>query len=146
MLGTILRNIIRPLAMRIVALVFSIVPLLARAEGVPDMGSSLLQLVLGFGIVLAMLFGCLWLLKRISAPRGSAAGAIRVLSGAAVGPRERVVLVEIGEQWLVLGVAPGHVSKLHELPKGSLPDGDHKTTTPDFSAWLKRTLERRNAG
>lgn len=123
-------------------------PALARAQGAPDMGSSLLQLVLGFALVLAMLFGCLWLLKRLSAPRGSTAGAIRVISGAAVGPRERVVIVEIADQWLVLGVAPGQVSKLHELPKGSTPGSTPAVTeanTPDFAAWLKRTLERRNA-
>ncbi|MNN99031.1 Flagellar protein FliO [compost metagenome] len=33
-----------------------------------------------------------------------------------LGPRERVVIVEVADTWLVLGVAPGQVSKLHELP------------------------------
>jgi len=33
-----------------------------------------------------------------------------------LGQRERVVIVEVAGTWLVLGVAPGQVSKLHELP------------------------------
>jgi flagellar protein FliO/FliZ len=52
--------------------------------------------------------------------RGGGA-AIKVLGAAAVGPRERVVLVEIGEDVLVLGVAPGSVARLHELKRADLP-------------------------
>lgn len=134
--------------MRFVALFFLVLPLIAQAQSTPDMGSSLLQLVLGFGLVLAMLFGCLWLLKRISAPRGSASGVLRVISGVAVGPRERVVVVEVDEQWLVLGVAPGQVSKLHEMPKGmanQVLQGGVLPAGQDFAAWLKRTMERRSS-
>jgi len=39
-----------------------------------------------------------------------------------VGQRERVVVVEIGESWLVLGVAAGQVRALHTMPAGKLPN------------------------
>ena len=55
--------------------------------------------------------------KRLSAPRGDAAGLLRIVAGTAVGPRERVVVVEVGDTWLVLGVAPGQVSALAEIPR-----------------------------
>lgn len=130
--------------MRFIPLTVLVLPLLAHAQAAPELGSSLLQLVLGFGVVLAMLFGCLWVLKRISSPQGTTSGMLRVISGVAVGPRERVVIVEVDGQWLVLGVAPGQVSKLHEMPKGSTPiSGGLPPAGQDFAAWLKRTIDRR---
>jgi flagellar biogenesis protein FliO len=48
----------------------------------------------------------------------------------------------------VLGVAPGQVSKLHEMPKGVANPAAQSGSLPagqDFAAWLKRTMERRNS-
>lgn len=86
------------------------------------------------------------LLKHLNAPRGATASLLRVISGAAVGARERVVVVEVGETWLVLGVAPGQVTKLHELPRQSLAAAK-ETAVPEknFAAWLKQVVDRRNA-
>jgi flagellar protein FliO/FliZ len=39
-----------------------------------------------------------------------------------VGQRERVVVVEIGDDWLVLGVAAGQVRALHTLPAQTLDE------------------------
>jgi flagellar protein FliO/FliZ len=116
----------------------------ARAESAPapDVGGSLLQLLLGLAIVLALMWGSMILLKRIAAPRGAASGMLKVITAAAVGPRERVVIVEVGDKWLVLGVAPGRVTPLHELPKGETPP-TAALAAPDFAARLKGMLERR---
>jgi flagellar protein FliO/FliZ len=49
---------------------------------------------------------------------GQARGApLRVLGSASVGTRERVVLLEAGEQQLLIGVAQGSVRTLHVLPE-----------------------------
>jgi flagellar protein FliO/FliZ len=56
---------------------------------------------------LVLLVGSLWLLKRLTAVRGPASGMMRVVAATAVGGRERVVILEVGSTWLVLGVAPG---------------------------------------
>ncbi len=117
----------------------------AQAQNVPaqDLGGGFFQLLLGLAIVVALLVASLWLLKRLSAPRGEAAGLLRVVAGTAVGPRERVVIIEAGGRWLVLGVAPGRVSPLAELPRGEPP-----ATPPagaDFGGRLKEMLERRHA-
>jgi flagellar protein FliO/FliZ len=110
----------------------------------PSMGESLAQLLFGFAIVIALIFASLWLLKRLSAPRGQAAGLLKVIAATAVGPRERVVVVELGDSWLVLGVAPGQVTSLHQLPRVANVTPP-PATEGDFASWLKKTLERRNA-
>lgn len=120
---------------------------LAQSAGaaVPDAGASLLQVFLGLGVVIAALVGGLWLLKRVSAPHGAAAGALRVIAGTAVGPRERVVLVEVEDTWLIVGVAPGQVNALHQMPKGKLAAGVAVPPGKDFGAWMKQIMERKNA-
>jgi len=117
----------------------------AAPAAVPDAGASLLQVFLGLAVVIAALVGSLWLLKRVSAPHGAAAGVVRVIAGASVGPRERVVLLEVEDTWLLVGVAPGQVNALHQMPKGKLAAAAPAPTGKEFGAWLKQVMERRNA-
>ncbi len=81
--------------------------------------SILLEMLGALLLVLAVIGAAAWLLRRFAANPGAGAGAIKVIAGAAVGQRERVVLVEIGGIWLVLGVAPGRVNALHSMPKAT---------------------------
>lgn len=120
-------------------------PVAVRAETATvatDPTSNIGQLLLGFAVVIALLFASLWVLKRISAPRGQAAGLLRVVAGTAVGTRERVVIVEVGGSWLVLGVAPGQVTTLAEIPRSAIPTQPEKSDQHDFAYWLRRTLKR----
>ena len=43
-------------------------------------------------------------------------GLLKIVSSAPVGTRERVVVVEVADTWLVLGVTPSQVNTLHTLP------------------------------
>ncbi|CAB1370527.1 flagellar biosynthetic protein FliO [Denitratisoma oestradiolicum] len=110
----------------------------------PDLGTGLLQMVLGFSLILALLLGSLWLLKRLSAPQGAANRLLKVVAAIGVGPRERVVVVEVNEKWLVLGVAPGSITTLHELPR-QVGAAQAPSPLPEFAARLKRILDRDNA-
>lgn len=115
----------------------------ADTAAAPDAAAGITQMLLGLAVVLALLFAGLHVLKRLSAPRG-AAGAVRVVAATAVGPRERVVLLEVADTWLVVGVAPGSVRSLHTLPRQELPAGQPMLPAKDFGGWLRQALERRN--
>ena len=111
-----------------------------------DPGGSLWQLFLALGIVLALVIGSLWVLKKLLAPRGERAGFLRVVAGTAVGTRERVVIVEVGGTWLVLGVAPGRVTALAEVPRqptATQPASPAPSAGEGFSGWLRRLTPRR---
>ena len=116
------------------------------AEAGPAVPSgSVIQVVIGLVTVLALLGGISWLLKRFSPLRGTGSGLIRIVGGAAVGQRERIVLVEVGSTWLLVGVAPGQVRALHTMPKSETA---HTPDTPApsdqvFANWLRRISEKR---
>ncbi|MDD5298567.1 MAG: flagellar biosynthetic protein FliO [Rhodocyclaceae bacterium] len=110
----------------------------------PDAGAGLGQVVLGLIVVIALLWASLYLLKRLQSPRGGVASGLKVVAATAVGPRERVVVVEVGETWLVVGVAPGQVSALSTLPRQELPEGiPAPQPGREFAAWLKNALEKK---
>ena len=111
------------------------------AAPVAELGGSLWQLIFGLVIVLALMVGSLWVLKKLVAPRGGGAGLLRVVAGTAVGTRERVVIVEVGSTWLVLGVAPGRVSALAEIPRQATatpPANPNEPPGSGFQDWLRK--------
>jgi len=107
---------------------------------------SVLQVILSLILVLAAVFVVGWILKRIDLPQQGAGNALKVISGIAVGQRERIVLVEVNDTWLVVGVAPGQVNALHTMPKGVLPSASNPTAGDDnkFQGWLKQMMEKRD--
>ena len=75
----------------------------------------LAQLVIGLMIVVIGILALAWFLRRLNLVNAGAGGALRVLGGVSVGQRERIVLLQVGEKQMLVGVAPGSVRMLHEL-------------------------------
>ncbi len=138
----------RPLISALLCLGLNGAVLAADQPSAPEFAGSFAQMVLGLGVVVALLLATLWLIKRLSAPRGGASG-MKVLGAVAVGTRERVVLVEISDKVLVLGVTANNVNMLHTLEAGQLPLRADPVAPAarfqggDFAGWLRKSLERR---
>ncbi|GAB7534414.1 flagellar biosynthetic protein FliO [Burkholderia sp. 3C] len=89
-------------------------------SAVPSLGAgAVLQTVVGLAVVIGLVFGCAWLARRFGFQPARRGGALKVVASVAVGGKESATVVEIGDTWLVLGVAPGNVRLLHTLPAGS---------------------------
>jgi flagellar protein FliO/FliZ len=108
---------------------------------------SVVQVIVSLLFVLAAIVLVAWILKRINMPQNAVGSALKVVSGVAVGQRERIVLVEVNDTWLVVGVAPGQVTALHTMPKNTLPNIETPAPEVDnkFKNWLKVVMEKRNA-
>lgn len=107
---------------------------------------NVMQIVLSLLLVIAAIVLVAWLLKRMNALQTGDGQALKVLSSVAIGQRERIVLIEVEETWLVVGVGPGQIRTLHTLPRASLP-AQNNTVAPEknFNVWLKKVIEKRNA-
>jgi flagellar protein FliO/FliZ len=119
------------------------------ADAVPAPGvgvGSLLQMLLGLTVVLGAFFGVAWLIKRSGALGTGGKQVLKLVSTVAVGTRERVVVVEIGDQWIVAGVAPGCVNQLACLPRGEITAAATAAApAASFAGFLKQVMEQRNA-
>jgi len=80
-----------------------------------------LQMFFGLFIVIALIVGMAWFMRRMSNMGGMAAGNLKVLGGISVGQRERVVLIQAGETQLLVGVAPGEIRTLHVMDEPIIP-------------------------
>ncbi|MBW6391424.1 flagellar biosynthetic protein FliO [Billgrantia antri] len=99
-------------------------------------------------LVIAIILVCTALLRRWNPQKRAAGGHLQVIGSAALGSRERVVIVEIEGTWLVLGVAGGQVNKLHELAAPARPASGTTSSAPEgerFAARFARALKH-NAG
>jgi flagellar protein FliO/FliZ len=138
-------------AARLAAWALLSLPAAALAAEAPDAASapavsaagSLLQVFIGLVAVLLLIAGTAWVAKRFGVNRGGTSSLLQVVSSASVGTRERVVVVEVGESWLVVGVAPGSVNALMTLPKGALPSTTASTLGAPFAARLQHLIQQR---
>ncbi len=124
----------------------ALLPASALAQGPASLAPDWLQSALGVALVLFIIIGGAWLARRASRLPGERGGALRVVAAVGVGPRERVVVVEVAGAWLILGVAPGRVNALHALPAQTTSASTPATDHGHFAAWLKQFMERGRAG
>jgi len=81
----------------------------------PLSGTNVVQMILGLFVVLVLVFVIAWLLRRVGGVSLGGGSALKVIAGMSMGARERVVLLQVGEEQLLLGVSPGRVQTLHKL-------------------------------
>jgi flagellar protein FliO/FliZ len=117
---------------RAVALVAAIAALPVAAQtpepapATPSFSSELMSLVLPLLVIMIIATFALWLLKRRFSV-STANGPLRIRSILAVGPRERIVLIDAESQSLVVGVTPSRISTLASWPRNENPRDDQLT-------------------
>ncbi|MBN8767162.1 MAG: flagellar biosynthetic protein FliO [Thiobacillus sp. SCN 64-317] len=137
---------------RVAASVVSGLPLLAHAAdsaapaAAVSTAGSLLQVFIGLVAVLFLIAATAWVAKRFGVTRGGASNVLQVISSVSVGARERVVVVEVGESWLVVGVASGSVNGLMTLPRGELQPTPLPAFNASFAAGLQQLIEKSPLG
>jgi flagellar protein FliO/FliZ len=106
--------------------------------------ANLLQVTLSLGLVVAVIAGAAWLAQRLRQPQHGQRALIRVQAAASVGTRERVVLLEVAGQWLLVGVAPGRVNTLLHLPGPPEPASPESHAPAGAASWLNTYLNKLN--
>ncbi len=108
--------------------------------------TGLLQIFLGLIAVLALMVVAAWFLKKIGPVASGNKVAVKVVGGVNLGNRERIMVVEVADQWIVVGVTAHQISTLSTLPKQEQLNTQETVQGSEnqFSTWLKRTLEKRN--
>ena len=119
----------------------------AQSAAVPDtpgiLSGSMVQMLLALALIIGLLFAGAILLRRLNGGKAfGATGPMRIIGGLMISPRERIVLLEVDETWIVVGIVPGQIKTLHTLPKGALPPPNN--TDSRFGHWLKQMTERTN--
>jgi flagellar protein FliO/FliZ len=108
------------------------------APSTPGIGSAIVGLVLVLGLILGMA----WLLKRMPGAGRSLRQSeqLRIVGMLSVGTKERVAVIQIGKEQLLVGVSPGGISRLYLLPEPL--EVAPAPTLPDFADLLAKRLRK----
>lgn len=77
--------------------------------------ANILQVVLSLLFIVLLIFALAWYMRRVQNISVGNASKLRVLASLAVGTRERVVLIQVGDEQVLLGVAAGRVNHIKTL-------------------------------
>ena len=105
------------------------------ATSAPDTVMTMLTLGVGLFSVIAIIFGCAWLVRRMSGMTGGNTKAIKVVSVMPMGTRERVALLDVGGTQILVGVTPSAIRTLHVFEEPVVTPGD--PVSGDFARKLQ---------
>ena len=104
-----------------------------------------LQMFFGLFIIVALILGLAWFMRRMGNMNSMAAGNLKVLGGLSVGQRERIVLVQAGKTQLLVGVAPGEIRTLHVMDEPILTSEETTQKNPSgFAEKLHAAIKNRS--
>lgn len=111
-------------------------PVAAKTTSVAGSAGTLISLGLGLLVVLAVIFASAWFVRRMSGLSGMNNQAMKVVSVMALGTRERIALIDVGGQQIVVGITPSAIRTLHVFDEPVVSTSDHES-----SAFAQRLQE-----
>ncbi len=121
----------------------------ALAEGAPatlsknlEPSSHIWQIIISLVFILLLIFTSAWLLKRFGKINGLASSQMQILANVSVGQRERIILLEVGNEQLLIGVTASKINMLHELSEPIDFSGERSGFTQSISQNFAHKLQQ----
>lgn len=122
----------------------------AAAVVAPGSGGSavgqLTQLVLGLLLVLGLIFLLAWLLRRVQNAAPGGGQVIEILGSRTLGPRDRLLLIQVGKEQILIGHSPGSIEALHVLAEPVEVPVSARQATPEFAQRLMELMGKDQKG
>lgn len=119
------------------------------AEVTTSASGSFFKMLVGLAIVLLILAGISWAMKKYMPGVSQQQSVVRVVGGTSLGTRERVVVLEIADRWIVVGVGGGQMTALANLEAGQLMSTTEQPqqvkqsfASQSFASWLKASTSK----
>lgn len=123
--------------------------LLAQAENQagnalePMSSPYLLKLSAGLILIVVLIFLLAWLVRKFNLNQGSHSGLIKIIAGLSIGTRDRIVLLQVGDEQILVGLTPGKIEKLHTLSHPLEGPGEQPAVSSSFASKLNRLMGER---
>lgn len=96
-----------------------------------------LNLFFGLVFLAAIVIAGWWLVQRAGGLQIKSGNGLRIVTAMSVGPRERVVLIEIAGEQMLLGVGPGRVNLLHRFEQPVIA-----ASNDDFASKIRHVMQQ----
>ncbi len=118
----------------------------AQAQGAAMPVTGVGQMLFGLAVVIGLVFAVAWIARRLGVSGQDASPLLRRVAALPVGPRERIMIVEAGNDWLVVGVTSQSIQTLHTMPKGEIPEGPAHKITSGLAGGFAALLQKARTG
>lgn len=106
----------------------------------PTSLTSLISVGVGLVVVLAIIFGCAWVVRRMNGLTGVNNQAMKVVAAMALGARERIALIDVGGTQILVGITPSAIRTLHVFDEPVVTPGEGANS--DFARRLQGMIGR----
>ncbi|CAE6908553.1 Flagellar protein FliO [Pseudomonas marincola] len=115
----------------------------AKSLATSNVSGQLAQLVLGLLLVIGLIFLLAWLVRRVQqiTPRGGQ--VIQIVATQTLGPRDRLVLVQVGGEQVLIGLTPGRIAPLHVMAE-PVSAASSTQASGDFAQRLMQALGKQS--
>lgn len=106
---------------------------------------SLLQVLIALISVICIIFILSVLVKKFNILPGGSSGLIKIISGISLTSKDRLLLIQVGDEQILVSTSPSGINKIHELGTAVVPEAissveNHKAGS--FSSLLNSVISR----
>jgi flagellar protein FliO/FliZ len=112
-----------------------------KSTSLPNYGSNLVEMMLSLLLVLSLIFALAWFFKRINNNRIMPSQVMDVKACLSLSPKEKLMIVQVGDEQIVVGVAPGFVSLIKTLDTPLVVDNQSQSLSFSKESFAK-TLDK----
>lgn len=107
-------------------------------------GANLTNLVLGLGLIIGLIFALSWLVRRMGQGGLLTSNQMKIVAAMPLGTRERIVVIEVGGQQLLLGITATQINTLHVFSEPVI-DSHQAAGQSEFGKKLMAVLQQKSA-
>jgi len=143
--STYCRSLLMAIAMFGSTIVFA-----AESTGkkVPTVSSSVASVILALFVVISIIVVCAWFLKKVGGNHLAKGRGINVIANQMIGAKERLVVIEVDNKTLLLGVTPNSINKIDELSENFVDQQKDESMTfqQAFQTQFKKMMGKKHDG
>lgn len=108
-------------------------------------GTHLFNVALGLVLIVVLILVLAWFLRRFGQGGAFNSKSMKILATLPLGTRERLVVVDVGGQQILLGVTSSEITSLHVFETPVI-DPDQPGGSSEFSQKLMSILQKKDRG
>ena len=108
----------------------------------PNQTAYIIQVFVGLMFVIGLVFAMAWLLKRVGPGSFSGSQQLKILTTLSLGAREKIAIVQVGKQQLLLGITPNSINTLQVFDEPVIKVEELQSNS-EFASKLKSIMAKK---